>query len=63
MYVNYGSTVTDANRGIGLRIAECWLDHGASIIYSIDVDDTGGAFDSLPRRFPNQFFALKADVT
>lgn len=63
MYVNSGSTVIDANRGIGLRIEECCLDNGASIIYSIDVGDTGRDFDSLPRRFPNQFFALKADVT
>lgn len=56
-------TVTGANRGIGLGIAECCLVNGAAKIYSIDISDTGDDFNALSTRFPNQLFAIQADVT
>lgn len=55
--------VTGANRGIGLGIAECCLVNGAARIYSIDIGEPGDEFQVLSKRFPDQLFALKADVT
>lgn len=61
--IQFHSTVTGANRGIGLGIAECCLVNGAARIYSIDIGEAGDDFQSLSTRFPNQLFAIKADVT
>ncbi|KAJ5389746.1 uncharacterized protein N7496_000814 [Penicillium cataractarum] len=55
--------ITGANRGIGLGIAECCLINGAAKIYSIDIGDVGDDFEALSKRFPNQLFAIQADVT
>jgi NAD(P)-dependent dehydrogenase (short-subunit alcohol dehydrogenase family) len=55
--------VTGANRGIGLGVAECCLINGAAKIYSIDIGETGDEFQALSTRFPNQVFAVQADVT
>lgn len=51
------------NRGIGLGIAECCLVNGAAKIYSIDIGEVGDDFQALSKRFPNQLFAIQADVT
>jgi len=56
-------TVTGANRGIGLGIADCCLANGAEKIYSIDVGDVGDEFESVAKEYPGRLFALKADVT
>ncbi|CAO2653107.1 Nn.00g025180.m01.CDS01 [Neocucurbitaria sp. VM-36] len=55
--------ITGANRGIGLGIADCCLSNGAKAIYSIDIGETGEEFAELSKKFPNQIFALQADVT
>ncbi|KAF2030654.1 NAD(P)-binding protein [Setomelanomma holmii] len=55
--------ITGANRGIGLGIADCCLSNGAKAIYSIDIGDTGDEFDALSAKYPNQLFALQADIT
>ncbi|KAF2713026.1 NAD(P)-binding protein [Pleomassaria siparia CBS 279.74] len=55
--------ITGANRGIGLGIADCCLSNGASKVYSIDIGDVGDDFNALSSRFPNQLFAIQADVT
>lgn len=55
--------ITGANRGIGLGIADCCLSNGAKAIYSIDIGETGDEFAELSMKFPNQIFALQADVT
>jgi NAD(P)-dependent dehydrogenase (short-subunit alcohol dehydrogenase family) len=55
--------ITGANRGIGLGIADCCLSNGASRVYSIDIGETGDKFASLSQKYPNQLFALQADVT
>lgn len=57
-------TVTGANRGIGLGVAECCLANGAAKVYSIDyADDVTDEFKTISKVYPNQLFALKADVT
>ncbi|KAF2656164.1 NAD(P)-binding protein [Lophiostoma macrostomum CBS 122681] len=55
--------ITGANRGIGLGIADCCLSNGACRVYSIDIGETGEEFASLSQKYPNQLFALQADVT
>lgn len=55
--------ITGANRGIGLGIADCCLSNGASRVYSIDIGDTGEEFAALSSKYPNQLFAVQADVT
>jgi len=54
---------TNTTPGIGLGIADCCLSNGAKAIYSIDIGDTGDEFAGLSNKFPNQLFALQADVT
>ncbi|KAL6709337.1 hypothetical protein ACN47E_001744 [Coniothyrium glycines] len=55
--------ITGANRGIGLGIADSCLSNGASTVYSLDNDPPGPEFESLSSKYPNQLFALTADVT
>ncbi|EMD60456.1 hypothetical protein GGP41_000772 [Bipolaris sorokiniana] len=55
--------ITGANRGIGLGIADCCLSNGASKVYSLDIGAPGDDFSALAAKYPNQFFALEADVT
>lgn len=55
--------ITGANRGIGLGIADCCLANGATRIYSIDIGSPGEEFDAIASKYPNQLFALQADVT
>ncbi|PYH93858.1 short chain alcohol dehydrogenase [Aspergillus ellipticus CBS 707.79] len=56
-------TITGANRGIGLGIAECCLVNGAAKVYSIDIDETGEDFTKLSDRYPGQLSAIQANVT
>lgn len=56
-------SVTGANRGIGLGIAECCLINGASKIYSIDLAEPGEEFQAISKRFPGRLFAVTANVT
>jgi NAD(P)-dependent dehydrogenase (short-subunit alcohol dehydrogenase family) len=56
-------SVTGANRGIGLGIAECCLSNAASKIYSIDITEPGDDFAALSKRYPGRLFAATADVT
>lgn len=57
------NTVTGANRGIGLGIAECCLVNGAAKVYSIDYAAPGDEFASLAKAYSGRLFALSADVT
>jgi NAD(P)-dependent dehydrogenase (short-subunit alcohol dehydrogenase family) len=49
--------------GIGLGIADCCLSNGASRIYSLDIGSPGEEFSALSSQYPDQLFALQADVT
>lgn len=60
---NKKPTVTGANRGIGLGVAECCLDNGASKVYSIDFADPGDEFAAVSAKYPNRLFAVHADAT
>lgn len=60
---HYTTKPTDNDPGIGLGIADCCLTNGAKAIYSIDIGDIGDEFAELSKKFPNQLFALQADVT
>ncbi|KAF2106107.1 hypothetical protein BDV96DRAFT_617502 [Lophiotrema nucula] len=55
--------ITGANRGIGLGITDCCLANGAAKVYSIDIGETSEEFASISSKYPNQFFAIQADVT
>lgn len=58
------TTVTGANRGIGLGIAECCLSNGCEKVISIDITDPSEEdFGAIQKRFPGQLLAVKADVT
>ena len=56
-------TVTGANRGIGLGIAECCLVNGAEKVYSIDMAEPGEDFAAVAKRFNGRLFAVQANVT
>lgn len=56
-------TVTGANRGIGLGVAEACLDNGAQIVYSIDYAEPGEEFAAAQKRWPGKLKAIQADVT
>lgn len=59
-------TVTGANRGIGLGVAESCLDNGASVVYSIDyaAPEPGDDFAAAQARWPgDRLRSLRADVT
>jgi NADP-dependent 3-hydroxy acid dehydrogenase YdfG len=55
--------VTGANRGIGLGIAECCLQNGASKVYSIDMSDPGEEFAAILKKFPGKLLSVVANVT
>ncbi|XP_014560635.1 hypothetical protein COCVIDRAFT_88894 [Bipolaris victoriae FI3] len=55
--------ITGANRGIGLGIAHSCLTNGASAVYSLDIGTPDTDFTTLASKYPNQLFALEADVT
>ncbi|EUC49331.1 hypothetical protein COCMIDRAFT_84794 [Bipolaris oryzae ATCC 44560] len=55
--------ITGANRGIGLGIADCCLTNGARAVYSLDIGTPDSDFAALSSKYPNQLFALEADVT
>ncbi|KAJ5880391.1 uncharacterized protein N7473_011444 [Penicillium subrubescens] len=56
-------TITGANRGIGLGIAECCLSNGAAKVYSIEIGETGDDFAAVAKRYPGQLSAVNANVT
>ncbi|RDW81192.1 uncharacterized protein DSM5745_04749 [Aspergillus mulundensis] len=58
-------TVTGANRGIGLGVAESCLVNGASHVYSIDIStpDENSDYTALSSRFPGKLHAITANVT
>lgn len=57
-------SVTGANRGIGLGIAECCLANGAAKVFSIDyASEVCDDFKTIAKVYPGRLFALQADVT
>ncbi|KAH8665361.1 short chain alcohol dehydrogenase [Ilyonectria robusta] len=55
--------ITGANRGIGLGVAECCLDNGAAVVYSIDLAEPGDEFAEVEKKYPGRIKALQADST
>ncbi|KAK7428428.1 hypothetical protein QQZ08_005047 [Neonectria magnoliae] len=55
--------VTGANRGIGLGVAECCLDNGAEVVYSIDLAEPGEEFAQAEKKYPGRIKAIRADST
>ena len=51
-----------ANRGIGLGIAEVCLANSAKMIYSLDLMDPGEDFAALKKKYPNLNY-IQTDVT
>ncbi|KAI1084579.1 hypothetical protein F5B20DRAFT_522220 [Whalleya microplaca] len=56
-------TITGANQGIGLGIAEVCLANSASCVYSLDISQPGDDFASLAKRHPGRFEYIHTDVT
>ena len=56
------ATVTGANRGIGLGIAEVCLANSASVVYSLDIQEPGEDFLALQKKRSNLRF-IQVDVT
>ncbi len=56
-------SVTGANQGIGLGIAEVCLANNAACIYSLDISSPGEPFAALAKKFPGKLEYLQADVT
>lgn len=62
--IQHPSIVTGAHRGIGLGITECCLANGPAKVYNIDyADEVGDDFKTIAKVYPDQLFALRADVT
>ncbi|KAK7413952.1 hypothetical protein QQX98_007135 [Neonectria punicea] len=55
--------VTGANRGIGLGVAECCLDNGAAVVYSIDLAEPGEEVAQAEKKYPGRIKAIQADST
>jgi NAD(P)-dependent dehydrogenase (short-subunit alcohol dehydrogenase family) len=58
----YRSTVTGANRGIGLGVAECCLINGATKVYSIDLAAPGEEYVAIEKAYPGRLGAVQANV-
>ncbi len=56
-------SVTGANQGIGLGIAEVCLANNAACVYSLDISSPGEAFQALAKKNPGRFEYLPVDVT
>lgn len=56
-------TVTGANQGIGLGIAEVCLVNNAACVYSLDVSEPAEPFQELLKRFPGKLEFQHCDVT
>ena len=57
------SSVTGANRGIGLGVAECCLVNGATRVYSLDIGQPGEEFQAMSKRFDGRLLPIVTDVT
>ncbi|TDZ15665.1 putative NADP-dependent mannitol dehydrogenase [Colletotrichum orbiculare MAFF 240422] len=56
-------TISGANQGIGLGIAEVCLFNEAAAVYSLDISETGADFAALSKRFPGRLDFQHCDVT
>ena len=56
-------SVTGANQGIGLGIAEVCLANSAGCIYSLDISQPGDDFAALEKRYPGRLEYVHTDVT
>ena len=62
MLANESFTVTGANQGIGLGVAEVCLANEAEAVYSLDISNPGDEFKALQKRFENLHY-ISTDVT
>lgn len=56
-------TVTGANQGIGLGIAEVCLANGAEHVFDLDISEPGKPFADLASQYPGRLGYKKCDVT
>lgn len=56
-------TVTGANQGIGLGIAEVCLANDAACVFSLDISEPAKPFQELLKRFPGKLEYQHCDVT
>lgn len=56
-------SVTGANQGIGLGLAEVCLANNAAHVYSLDISEPGEPFAALAAQNPKKFSYISTDVT
>jgi NAD(P)-dependent dehydrogenase (short-subunit alcohol dehydrogenase family) len=56
-------SVTGANQGIGLGLAEVCLANSAGKIYSLDISSPGEDFAAMQKKYPNKLTYIQTDVT
>ncbi|KAH9892114.1 hypothetical protein F4778DRAFT_325788 [Xylariomycetidae sp. FL2044] len=56
-------TITGANQGIGLGLAEVCLANAAGCVYSLDISSPGDDFAALSKRYPWRLEYIQTDVT
>ncbi|KAI0474030.1 hypothetical protein GGR56DRAFT_666923 [Xylariaceae sp. FL0804] len=56
-------TITGANQGIGLGLAEVCLANDAGCVYSLDISTPGEDFEALSKRYPGRLAFVQTDVT
>lgn len=59
----YKITVTGANQGIGLGLAEVCFANSAARVYSLDISSPGEDFAALAKKNPDKFRYIYVDVT
>ncbi|KAH8682135.1 hypothetical protein BX600DRAFT_447827 [Xylariales sp. PMI_506] len=56
-------TITGANQGIGLGLAEVCLANAAATVFSLDISSPGDDFAALQKRYPGKLEYIQTDVT
>ncbi|KAI1334114.1 hypothetical protein F5Y15DRAFT_402685 [Xylariaceae sp. FL0016] len=56
-------SITGANQGIGLGLAEVCLANSAGCVYSLDISTPGDDFSALLKRYPGRLEFIQTDVT
>ncbi|TVY26236.1 putative NADP-dependent mannitol dehydrogenase [Lachnellula hyalina] len=56
-------TITGANQGIGLGLAEVCLANAAAKVYSLDISSPGPEFAAMQKQYPDKLAYLHTDVT
>ncbi|KAI0020724.1 hypothetical protein F4780DRAFT_343844 [Xylariomycetidae sp. FL0641] len=56
-------SITGANQGIGLGLAEVCLANNAGYVYSLDISNPGEDFAGLEKKYPGKLGFIQTDVT